>query len=127
MALIWKGADVTKKLKRCVKKGMNQTMADASEYAKNNHPWRNRTGTLEGSIRPVVEAREFRGAIVGVWGSVDVNYALPLEVGTGRMPAMPYLRPAADATYKRLIPNIRNCFEGRGSIVRAGRIIARAL
>lgn len=130
MSLKWEGDKLIKKIDDCVKRGIDQTMAEAAIYAKQNHPWRNRTGTLEGSIRPVVEAHKKGSEFVGVWGSVDVDYALVLELGSfGRagVPPYPYLRPAADAIYPRLPSNIKNCLDSRKSIVSARRIIARPI
>jgi len=128
------GDKLIKKMDKCVMQGINQTMSAASIHAKQNHPWRNRTGTLEGSIRPVVAAHKVGSEFVGLWGSVDVAYALVLELGSfGRVgiPPYPYLRPAADAEYPKLAQRIRDCFEGRGGIeahresvtLRSGRTI----
>lgn len=143
MSLNWEGDKVKRKLDDCVRRGMNQTISDAVEFSKEERFRKGhkdsppapdilttRTSTLEGSVRQVKEAEKVRGEFVAVWGSVDVDYALVHELGSmGRtgVPPRPFLRPAADATYHRLPANIRNCFEGRGSIVRGGRIIARAL
>ena len=114
MSLEWRGDRVEAKLIRAGIRGVNQTMSEAAAHAKNNHPWRNRTGILEGSIRPVVMAQERGSEIVGVWGSVDVLYAVFLELGTTMMRAFPFLRPAADAVYPRLAANIRRFMEAGG-------------
>lgn len=110
--------------------GTNETMAAAVVHAKRNHPWRNRTATLEGSIDIVRFAEASAKGVTGTWGSRDVAYALIHELGgvikpvrakalvfeidgetivTGQvtMPARPYLRPAADAVYPTLAGNIR--------------------
>ncbi len=111
MALIWRGKQVNDLMVKATKFGVDKVMEQASIHAKNNHPWRNRTGILEGSIRPVMEAREQGNSIVGLWGSVDVNYAIFLELGTMRMQAFPYLRPAADVNYPNLKGFIREAFK----------------
>ena len=116
MSLNWRGDEVQKKMESCIKQGINQTMSAAAIHAKQNHPWQNRTGTLEGSIRPVTAAHKEGDEFVGLWGSTDVAYALVLETGGVRMPAFPYLRPAADAEYPKLAGRIRNSFEGKGGI-----------
>ena len=60
------------------------------DIAREDHPWKNRTGTLEGSIEswPTAEG--------AAYGSLGCKYAIYLEFGTARMPAFPYLRPSVD-------------------------------
>ena len=124
-SLTWEGDKVKKKMNNCIMTGINQTMSSASIQAKFNHPWFNRTGTLEGSIRPVVAAHQVGNEFVGLWGSVDVKYAVFLELGTKFFPPFPYLRPAANAQYPNLARNIRNCFEGKTRLVRAETVTLR--
>jgi len=123
LSLNWEGDKIKKKMDACIKKAINQTMSAAVKHAKNNHPWQNRSGTLEGSIRPVQRAKKVDEEFVGIWGSVDVNYALALELGIGinlvtglssfgkGTRAFPYLRPAADAEYPNLAKRIAKCFD----------------
>ncbi|MEK7765272.1 MAG: HK97-gp10 family putative phage morphogenesis protein [bacterium] len=103
----WNGEMIEKKIVDACIKGVDQTMSEAAAHAKNTHPWRNRTGVLEGSIRPVAQAQVRGAEIVGVWGSASVLYAAFLELGTSKMRARPFLRPAADAVYPRLIGKIK--------------------
>lgn len=110
MSLDWKGDEIQKKMEAAIKRGINQTMSAAVINAKKNHTFKNRTGTLEGSIRPVVAAHKQGSEFVGLWGSADVAYALPVEF------RLPFLRPAADAEYPNLARNIQNAFEGKGGI-----------
>lgn len=133
MTLIWRGAEVMGKMARAQIFGINKTMAEAVEHAKRNHTWQNRTGTLEGSISIAEFAHPAGTGVRGTWGSKDVIYALIHELGGKIMPvrarrlvfqiggawrsvlsvtipARPYLRPAADATYPRLAANIRQGF-----------------
>lgn len=113
--LNWEGKKVLATVNAATLKGINKTMANCVESAKRNHEWQNRTGTLEGSISIAEYAqKEGRGAY-GLWGSKDVVYALIHELGgqAGRgrnvkIPARPYLRPAADAYYPLLTENIRS-------------------
>ena len=114
MALEWKGKEVEDRLVKALIGGVDETMSCASIHAKNHHPWSNRTGILEGSIRPIVQAHEQGGNVVGIWGSVDVKYAVYLELGTVKMRAFPYLRPAADVEYANLKERIRKRFEKKG-------------
>lgn len=105
MGMFWKGDEVVAKVEAATKLAIDQTTAAAVNRAKSEHPWKNRTGTLEGSLQ-MRSARAEGLQIRGEWGSFDVNYAIFLELGTANMPAMPYLRPAADAEYPRLAERI---------------------
>ena len=129
----WRGKAVRASVVKASIIGINLTMAAAAIFAKDNHTWTNRTGTLEGGIR-VVELAVKRGSrVVGEWGVVDVDYALAIEIGQKahnivprrrqalfwpgaahpvkrvRHPGTkgrPYLRPAADEIYPSLAGNI---------------------
>lgn len=114
MTLRWTGRQVTARLKDAQVKGINATMGAAAIHAKLNHPWRNRTGTLERSIGVVEFAEEIGKGVQGIWGSQDVRYALIHELGgragrglRTRIRARPYLRPAADAQYPFLARRIK--------------------
>lgn len=103
--LKWRGKAVTDKLTRCSIQGINATMTEAVIEAKGNHPWQNRTGTLERSISITVPARRTFNAVVGQWGTKGVRYGLFLELKKQFM----WLRPAADRTYPNLARNIERC------------------
>jgi hypothetical protein len=105
--LDWQGRQVQARVIKAAKEGIDATMAAAAIHAKQHHPWTFRTGTLEGSIAIAEYAHEEGGLIVGLWGSLDVVYAKWLELGTGRMAAYPYLRPAADVEYPKLAERIQ--------------------
>ena len=130
MTLRWEGERVSKRLRKAMIAGVNETMGAAVVHARRNHPWQNRTGTLEGSIDISEFAAESSNGVRGVWGSRDVVYALMQELGgTIRptradalvfeidgetvvtqevtIPPSPYLRPAADAEYPSLAKRIR--------------------
>ena len=103
--LRWKGPQVLSKVRRCEKQGIDETMTDAVNEAKNTHPWQTDTGKLERSIRIVRAAvLRFKG-FVGQWGSVDTDYAIFLELSDKWM----WLRPAADKVYPNLARNIKRC------------------
>ncbi len=134
MSLKWRGPQVLEKMKRAEVTGINATMAQAVEHAKRNHAWINRTGTLEGSIAIAEFAVRIARGARGLWGSKDVVYALIHELGgtitakaggllkfktrdgawhavkSVTIKARPYLRPAADATYRNLTRNIKRAF-----------------
>lgn len=106
MALEWNGDKVTRDVDRAMREGVDATMAACVIQAKRNHPWRNRTGTAERSIQVAQYARQEGSRVRGVWGSLNVNYFRFLEFGTAKRPALPTLRPAADAEYGNLAPRI---------------------
>ena len=111
MGLKWRGNEVLKKAEQAAMIGVNKTMADCVIQAKSNHPFQNRTSTLEGSVRIVEIAKKTLNAIIGVWGSVDVEYAIHIELGTRfHTRSYSFLRPAADVVYPRLARNIREAF-----------------
>lgn len=114
MPLRWRGSEIAAKVEAASKLAIDQTTSDAVNHAKQNHPWKNVTGTLEGSLQ--MRQAEVDGMrVVGTWGSFTVQYAIFLELGTSRMPAYPYLRPAADATYHLLAARIRANLAGMGA------------
>lgn len=106
MPVDWRGDEIQKKILDQAKQAIDQTTAAAVRYAKSNHPWKNVTSTLEGSI--MMKPSVYRGGLlIGEWGSFDVRYAIFLELGTSKMPAYPYLRPAADAEYPNLAKRLQ--------------------
>ena len=108
MPFTWKGDEVEKKIQAATKKAIDETTAAAVIYAKQNHRWKNRTGTLEGSIR-MRPAGMKSGRMTGQWGSFTVKYAIYLELGvpSNNFSKMPYLRPAAAAEYPKLAGRIK--------------------
>lgn len=133
--LEWFGDSLLPKMRQAQIKGVNQTMASAVTRAKLNHAWQNRTGVLEGGIDITDYAQPEAKGVRGTWGVRDVVYArihelggvikprhgaaltIPQSDGSVRLvaqvkiPARPYLRPAADIEYPRLAGNIRRAFE----------------
>ena len=102
----WRGKAVRASVVKASIIGINLTMAAAAIFAKDNHTWTNRTGTLEGGIRVVElavkrgsrvvgEFAEKRGSrVVGEWGVVDVDYALAIEIGQKAHNIVPRRRQA---------------------------------
>lgn len=82
MGLDWHGDDVRLRVERAARMGINRTMALCVAEAKENHPFTNRTGTAERSVRIAAAAKTTDGVTVGIWGSVMVNYFKYLELGT---------------------------------------------
>lgn len=134
-SLRWEGDALTARMRAAQIEGVNDIMSQAAIYARQNHEWQNRQGRLQTSINIVAPARADGTGVVGTWGSTDVRYALIHELGgvivpvrakalaipqpdgsvrfakSVRIPARPYLRPAADATYPKLAAAIRQAFE----------------
>lgn len=109
----WRGREVFNKVELAAARGIDRVMADSVVEAKDNHPFINRTGQLEGSIRIVDAALEAKtNVIVGRWGVVDVLYARFVELGSDRAKEFPFLRPAADNNYPNLAKFIRQEFRG---------------
>lgn len=137
--IVWNGDAVQAKMRAAALAGVNETMGACVNQAKRNHPWKNRTGILEGGINIVAFANREGDGVRGTWGVNDVRYALILEIGgvikpvkakalaipqpdgtvrfakSVTIPAMPYLRPAADAIYPSLPARIRKAFDGSGA------------
>ena len=106
MTLKWRGKELKAKIRRAQIQGVNETMAACVVHAKQNHPWQNQTGILEGSIDIAEYAKPVAGGVRGTWGSLDVLYAIYQELGTRFMSANPFLRPAADFHYPSLAGRI---------------------
>ncbi|MEL6738965.1 MAG: phage morphogenesis protein [Pseudomonadota bacterium] len=133
-SLKWNGDAITGNMRQAQVLGVNKTMGDCVKHAKANHPWKNQSGILEGSINIVDFAARQGNGVEGRWGSQDVRYALIHELGGVIVPVKavalaipqpgggvrfvkrvvipkrPYLRPAADATYPELPANIKAAY-----------------
>lgn len=107
MSLEWRGPQVLKSMMKAARFGINKTMSECVMQAKHNHPFRNRTTTAEKSIRIAVNAQTRGDVTEGLWGSLQTNYFIFLELGTNRMRSFATLRPAAKKIYPRLPDNIR--------------------
>ena len=104
--LRWKGAIVKRKMQSASIMGINRTMGEVVGYSKQNHPWENRTTTLEKGIR-IIQAAAVRGAkISGLWGVANVAYGKYLEAKE----KWRWLAPAAGKIYPRLAANIKEAF-----------------
>jgi hypothetical protein len=95
----WYGAEVEAKCVATAVAVTREITRAAAEYAAGHHDlWENDTYETQNSVfssEPHVKP----GPVVhGYWGAHGA--ALFLEMGTVRMAARPWLRPAADATYR---------------------------
>jgi hypothetical protein len=100
----WKRIDpiapvLMRRIESAIEAGGNDTLAKAVISAKQNHGWKNQTGTLEGSYRLEPMQKVGASSFRGLFGSFDVAYAVFLELGTRFIRADYTLRRAADAEF----------------------------
>lgn len=104
--LVWKGDELLRKLERVVPGAIDDTTDEAVRHAKSSHWWGGRRGVLESEI--VNEPAKRTGATrwSGKFGTTQRRgfYGLILEYRN------PFLRPAADATFKNLAARIKRAF-----------------
>lgn len=108
MGLRWKGDKVKRNARTASIIGINRTMSEAVGQAKGNHPWQNRSVTLEPGIKIAEGAAVRGGKVSGTWGVPLVNYAQYLE----RSKKWRWLVPAARAIYPRLKHHIKVALGG---------------
>ena len=129
MTLTWNGDKLKKRMRRAQLDAVNTTMAAAVILAKQNHGpgahgagrFETQTGSLERSIRIMdLKYVAARKGVIGLWGSADANYARRIEIGfqgknkLGHVvdaPAFPFLIPAAQAEYPKLVRRIRRALK----------------
>lgn len=90
---------------------------DIAEYAKQNHPFTNRTTNLENSIQPLpvtVEGNIISGAV-----NAGMEYAKFVEYGTSRAAPYPYLHPAIEANKENLINTIAEAVNRAEQVIKA--------
>jgi integral membrane sensor domain MASE1 len=104
----WRGPQVAAKVRQASIAGINATMAQSVAYAKANHPWQNRTTTLEKGIRIIASAAVRGRVISGLWGVANVVYGKYLEASK----KWTWLAPTAKVTYPRLAANIKAAYNG---------------
>lgn len=101
--MAWEGDKVKAAVVEASQFAIDEIIAACVIAAKSSHPgWINRSGTAEGSIRMVEPAHEDGNGVAGLWGSVDVDYMIWLELNHGSA-----LRSAADALYPELPSRIQ--------------------
>jgi hypothetical protein len=96
--LLWAGEAVESEIAAGMVLLIKDRADTAAQHARDNHPWKNRTGGTEASIWS--GDPEIHGPIIRCnWGCASPG--IYLELGTSKMPAYPFLRPAADYAYGR--------------------------
>lgn len=104
--LIWNGAEIKAKMDAAAIEAINQTLKEAVDHAKNNHPgWKNVTGEAEASVQVLEPAESTAKGVSGAWGS-KLFYVPWLEIKNGS-----FLRAASDAIYPRLADRLREKFD----------------
>jgi len=78
--LEWRGDEVKARVERASRLGIDETTAACVRLAKGNAP--RRTSAYHGSIQMRPAAPRGK-AVIGVWGSFSILYAIFLEIGTG--------------------------------------------
>lgn len=109
MKLRWNGKAVSQAVKKSAVDSMNETLQACVVAARGFVAVD--TGTLRSDImyKPAV----IRGFMIeATWGAPTVAYAIWQEIGTSKMPAHPYLRPAADREYPQLAARMRRRLQG---------------
>ncbi len=103
MRLEWYGEQILGQIRSRVEAGMNGVLADAAALAQVHAPVD--TGALRNDItfKPAVIVG---GGLVGSFGAYSIHYAIYQELGTWKMAARPFLRPAADAVFPSLLSRI---------------------
>lgn len=97
--------EVLSALKAQVKAGLDQIGSAAEHHAKDMTPVR--TGALRSSIwhRPTGDQEESVG-------TDTIEYAVYVELGTSKMHAQPYLRPAAENYGSEYVQIMENALNG---------------
>lgn len=104
--LTWHGDEISARLERIIPIAIDATTEEAVLYAKASHWWRSRKGRLQGEIANEPARRTGAFSWTGRFGSTQRRgfYGLILEY------RQPFLRPAAQATFKHLSDRIRRAF-----------------
>lgn len=103
--LTWRGSEVKNALDSAIQDVMDATAAEAKAEAQALCPVD--TGLLRSSIFAEVDARGGSSRRTLVLGA-NAPYALFVELGTSKMRAQPFIRPAIDRTAPRLTQNLRS-------------------
>lgn len=105
----WRGAEVANAFEDAIQDALDETGDAARQAAQDKCPVD--TGLLRDSIFAIADVGEGahrRKLIVGA----DAPYAMFVELGTSRMVAQPFLRPAIDQEAPKLTQRIRAATAG---------------
>lgn len=95
--LDWRGSEIASMVRRTARTAMDDTLDAAVKRAKQLAPVD--TGRLRNSIRKERLSETYNGMKGEI--SANTTYALYVELGTVKMRAQPYLRPAMDAEFRK--------------------------
>ena len=101
--LEWNGGEVLTKVRAAALRGIDATTAAGALRAMELAP--RDTGHMADTIE-TQKARQDGDRTVGLMGNWTADYSLWVEVGTRRMAARPFLRPAADSEWPKLAARI---------------------
>jgi len=90
------------KMKKAMPEGLSDLVVQVANTVIKEHPWQTRTGNNSRSIR--YEVKGLTGSVYSTSG-----YGGYLEIGTSKMSAYPYFRPALD----RWLPKLGDFIKGR--------------
>lgn len=90
-------------LERAMKEAVLIVEADARRHSPVD------TGRLRASITN--EVREIAGTVLEGRVGTNVDYAKYVELGTSKMPAQPYLRPALRKNFDKIVEIIQGAIE----------------
>lgn len=109
MPITWHGEEIAARIRAASVAAIDDTLNAAVEYAKAHHEFEDQSGYVESDIQ-AEPARPTATGAEGRWGD-SARGAIDLELGNVQTPPMPFLRPAADATYPMLPDAIRKHLE----------------
>lgn len=111
LKLQWNGAKVAQAVKVATRNAMDETMVACVSTARSLV--RVDTGALRSDIS--FKSAVIRGFMVEAsFGAPTVPYAIFQEIGTVKMTAQPFLRPAADTEYPKLADRVARRLKGGG-------------
>jgi len=105
--LDWKGDVVKRQIREAARAAIDDCTAAAVLVAQDRAP--RDTGFMANTIE-FEPAQEEDGRIVGRFGNWTADYTLWVEMGTSRMAAQPFLRPAASSEFPKLPERLRAHF-----------------
>lgn len=97
--MTWDDHGLINRWRGAAKDSMNEALSDATLLAMVKAP--RDTGFMANTIT-IEGTHEEGGKLVGRFGNWVAEYALWQEIGTSKMSAQPYLRPAADEVFPTL-------------------------
>lgn len=105
----WRAPQIVKATKAASLAGATETVAAATLRAQTLAP--RDTGFMANTIQ-FQPATPVPTGVTAHFGNWTANYTLWNEIGTSRMPARPFLRPAADVEFPKVTERIKQHMRG---------------